>query len=483
MLMQSAALILALIKANVPVDCGVGLFDLQRDVLQSEDPFKALVCGRRGGKTTMDSNLLLDAAERNPVTGPDESITAYVGPTKNQAKRLMWGRLQTVAHRLKIQVETNATDLIVTHRNGAQMWIMGADDNRDIDRLRGFAYRRVVIDEAQAVGADFDELVDDVLEPALADYNGDLILTGTPNASCVGYFHDATNGLLTDEDGNDQWKTWSWTVLDNPMFPIWRGLDNWREIASNWLAEKRRKKGWSEDHPTYQREWLGRWVRDVDALVYHYDPTRNGWDGTLPTGRDWRYVLGVDLGQRDAFAMVLWAFADDTPDLYCVREFKRSGLSVSDWARLIGEWKDAYKPRAIVADQGGLGKAIVEDLNTRYGLGIEPAEKKQKYAAIEGLNSDMGSARVFIPPRSELARQMGTVQWDDKRKQEDPRYPNDVTDAALYGYREALHWAWKPEEHLPPAGTEGHAKIIEERLKAERLKEQRKQARKRWGRR
>ena len=110
------------------------------------------LCGRRAGKTTVDARIFLDALERYPVTGPgDEFISAlYVAPTRGQAKRLMWGRLQALAKYFRVDLKFNSTDLIVTHPNGAQGWILGSDDDRDMDRMRGFAFRDVTLDEVQA---------------------------------------------------------------------------------------------------------------------------------------------------------------------------------------------------------------------------------------------------------------------------------------------------------------------------------------------
>lgn len=465
---------------HVP-DVTAGLFDLQREVVSASVKRKALVCGRRGGKTTMDARLDLQSALLNPPHGEDESITAYVAPTKGQAKRLMWGRLATVSAQLGVALSMNSSDLIARTAAGAQIWLMGADDPRDIERLRGFAYRRVIIDEAQALTIDFEELIEDVLDPALADYDGDMILTGTPNASCVGYFHDATTGALQDDLGDPMWRTWSWTLLDNPCFPRWRGREDWRARAAEFMETKRRVNGWAEDHPTYQREWLGRWVRDDGALVYQYSPTRNDWDGVLPEGHKWHHVLGVDLGQRDAFALVCWAYSRTLPDLFCAESWKAGGLSINDWARFIDDWQRRYKPAVTVADMGGLGKAIVEDINARYGLGIVAAEKTAKLAAIESFNSDLLSAWTHIPRHGPYARELSTIQWAETRAgidrtKEDPRYPNDLADAGLYGYRAARSYTWKPEEHQPPAGTEGHAAAIAERLRKQRIEEQRKAA-------
>jgi hypothetical protein len=438
------------------------------------------VCGRRGGKTTLDGRLEAKALQDNPAEGEDESISLFVGPTKNQAKRLMWGRLQTIAKNYRIPIEWNNGDLIGRHANGAQFWIMGADDDRDVDRMRGFAYRRVIIDEAQSVGADFADLIDEVIEPALSDYSGDLVLTGTPNAACVGYFYEAHTGQRPG------WEAWSWTVLDNPMHPQWRKTylagGDWRAQAEAWLDHYRESKGWETDNPTYLREWLGQWSRDEGGLVYQYRPDRDDWTGPLPEGHHWEYVLGIDLGQRDAFSIVTWAFCRDLPDLYCVDVFRKSGLDIGDWAREIKERQLRYQPVVSKADAGALGKAIVDDLNARHHLGLTAADKRQKGAAIQLMNTDFAARRIHVRPKTALTDEWMLLQWDEKRPEmEDQRFQNDASDASLYGYREAYHWCYRPKVVLPGEGTVERAEFEAKRLRELAVREvARQNRRRRW---
>jgi len=443
-----------------------GLFSEQLKIATDKSKYKSMDCGRRGGKTVVDGRLLMQSAQLNPAKGEDESIIPYIAPTKNQAKRLMWGRLKVLAEQQQIPMEFKGTDLIAIHKNGAQIWIMGADDDRDIERLRGFSYRRVIVDEAQSVGADFEDLIDVVLDPALADYNGDLILSGTPGAACTGYFYDACNGLKKG------WKNYSWNILNNPMFPLWRGKDDWRELAKTWLHTYRQNKGWNEDHPTYQREWLGRWVRDEGGLVYKYNPSRDNYASLPGNGEyDWKYVLGVDLGYDDSFAVVVFAFTEDLPDIYEVDSYKVKGKTISDWAKIIRDREEIYGPVAEVADTGALGKAIVKELNQRFGTALKPAEKKDKIGNIGLLNADLIAGRIHVKADSPLAKEWTILQWDEQRKKEDDRFANDCSDAGLYAYREARHWLYEPKEIIPEVGTREYSnwemdKHLEDELRA-----------------
>jgi hypothetical protein len=129
---------------------------------------------------------------------------------------------------------------------------------------------------------------------------------------------------------------------------------------------------------------------------------------------------------------------------------------------------EIYNPISIVADHGGLGKAICMDIRRRYGIPLEPAEKSQKWAAIEQLNSDMHTGRVKIKYGSELQKEMVMLQRDpDRQDKEDSRTANDLCDAALYSYRKAYHYLGNEPNPVLEPYTEQWAK--QEAIRLEKL--------------
>ncbi len=430
---------------------------------------KAAVCSRRAGKTYVNARILVDAAEKNPAEGEDDAIVVYLSLSKSHAKRSVWGKLQSIAGRMGINIRFNNSELIGYHENGCQIWICGADDQRDIERLRGFAFRLVIVDEAQLLGAYLDELIDEVLEPALGDFDGTLLLTGTPHPACVGLFHD----VCTGQKGG--WETFHWTLEENPYYPRWRRRPDWREAVQEYLQEVLQRKGWQPDHPVFLREYKGLWVRDHQSLVYAYEPERNDYDAELPRSPmgsyAWRYVVGVDLGTVDWFAIVVWAWCPELPYLYEVETIKTRGETISDWAYRISAVREQYQPLAIVADAGALGAAIVKEFQERFGLPVEAAEKTEKAAAIAAMNSDLLAGHVKVRKGGPLSRTYSVLQWsDDLRQKEDPRIPNDDSDAALYAYRRSRHYWHRHTEREPAPGTPEHGELVARRMRAQRMK-------------
>jgi len=450
-----------------------GLHDNQKAVFISPAKRKAVVTGRRAGKTTLDARLLLQSIEKTMELEEDEARIAYCSVTRGYAKRLMWGRLQLVAKAQNIELEYNNTEQIAKAANGNEIWIMGLHDSRDIERLRGFSYLRVIIDECQGLYIDFTELVDEIIEPALADFDGDLIVSGTPNAACSGFFYEASNGHIPG------WETFNWTVLDNPFFPRWRKADDWHKYAVDWLDSMRKSKGWDLDNPVYQREWLGKWIKDEGGLVYKYNSSKNGYIGEAPKGLN--HVIGVDLGYDDAFSLVVWGFMPEvSPEVWQVDEYVKSGITISDWARVIKQFQHQYQPYATVADTGGLGKAIIKEMQIRHGMSIQAAEKTDKKDFIELWNSDAVAGLIHVIKGSRYERELELIQWDEDRKREDPRFPNDVADSGLYGFREAKHWLHVPRATIPSINSPDFADYEAKKMFINRVKGLKKRKKRRF---
>ena len=202
-------------------------------------------------------------------------------------------------------------------------------------------------------------------------------------------------------------------------------------------------------NPVYLREWKGQWIRSEDSLVYKYSEEKNFYNEVPYHEYDFDFVLGVDLGFEDATGFVIGAYSPDLPFFYVVESFKQSKLLPSEIAQKIHEYNDIYNFTSIVADTGGLGKSIVEEMRQRWGLAIRPAEKRNKAAYIELMNSDLAAGNILVDGMSDLVDEWRLLQWDEDRRKEDGRFDNHLSDACLYAWRESRHFTHE-EEILPP---------------------------------
>ena len=426
--------------------------------------FKVAICGRRAGKTSLAYRGLLQGMCSHPNT-----IQAYIGVTRESAKRLAWNPLRRLAKQHGLPIQFNKVELIAYHANGSELWILGADKEEDMDKMRGAAYKRVVIDEAASYRAFIERMVNEVIEPALGDHRGDLWLMGTPGRTAAGYFYDAS----TKAPGFEKFAVHKWTVMDNPYF-----LE-----PEEWLTDLRERNGWGLEHPTYQREYLGEWCRDDSALVYKYENEKNLAEDLPDTPDTYTYVLAMDFGVVDPTAFVILAYHPHDPCVYVVESYKKADLGPTDVSEHIRLLQDRYarltdrEPitafETIVGDTGGMGKAYAKELQSRHGIYVKPAQKREKLAYIDHMNGDMIAERIKVVGRTneELIREWQTLPWllKDGRKQEkydERKYDDHLADACLYGWRDCRGFQSTSQEKPPsensPEFWENWAKEEEE---------------------
>ncbi len=412
-----------------------------RQVAFKRDPAKrkAALCGRRAGKTSCLADLAHEAAARSP-----SSWVPYVTLTRDTARRNFWPVLRKLDRDLDLGYKFNDHTLHAVHPNGATIFCVGTADQHSIEVLRGaaFGFPRAILDEVQSMRAYVEPLIEDVLDPATLDQDGDIILAGTPGPIAAGYFHDVTDGPKAGG-----WSVHRWTVLDNPYLPH----------AAAWLDKKRVRNRWDDRHPTYMREWLGKWVRDSDALMYKYDAFRNNVDVLPRTDAETQWVLGIDLGYGDSTAFVVLACRPKHGETYVVEVQKETGLIPSAVAVRVEQLMARYPFERIVADSGGAGIGYVVEMRERYGLPIEPASKPKhkKPGDVAMINGELrsGTLRFVRGACDELIDEIKILQWNEKKTDADDRYENHAADALLYGWRACRPWMYEAEEELPPPGS------------------------------
>lgn len=425
------------------------LFAQQRAFVRDGARFKAALCGRRAGKTECIVAWLLDAARKRAG-----AIVPYIALSQKNARRIIWPTLHRVCRVHGVNADFNEQTLECRLPNGSRVWVTGCDNKSQCEDFRGNPYPRVAIDEAGSFPEWLEYLVDDVLTPALMDYRGELAMIGSPGLTPLGFFYDVT-------EGDQAWATHRWTCLDNPHVP---GAEELRDLKT--------RKRWDDNHPTYVREWLGRWVRDESALVYPFDPLKNL--GELPSGEGKVVrVLSVDLGyDPDPCAFVVGASRMGDPTWYGEKAWRRHKYIIPKIAAEIEQalynGRQEGKPiDRIVVDEGGLGKGIAETLRQSFGIACDAAEKREKQGAIHNFRGAMlaGTAKVAPIACQQLREEWMVCAWNDTRDDHDERCVDDLCDSALYNYR-AHNLYYAPEENPPKPGT----KEEREQYKAMRLR-------------
>jgi len=293
-------------------------------------------------------------------------------------------------------------------------------------------------------------LIDEILHYALMDYEGSVVLTGTPNATCAGFFYEASNNMRPG------WSTHGWTMHSNTglvsrikeSVEELGGFDIW---VKRELEDMREKRGWTLTHPGYLREALGKWVRDSNDSVFAIDRDSCLVDGVTPNVR-WMYVLGIDVGYNDPCAFVVLAHSAAVGECRVVESYSVEGMIPSRVAAEIKALQEKYPITDIVMDSGGIGKGYLEECNESFGLNVQPAKKTDRLAHIEFVNGDLLAGCVkFDKSCRSLVEQMEILPWNPRKKEKGEYefasgYLDHEVDAFLYGYRRCRHHGYFPLE-------------------------------------
>jgi hypothetical protein len=395
----------------------------QRDAYEDDARRISILVGRGGGKTSV-----LIARALRKMTRKRNAFVAFVATSRPWAKRLIWLALKNTIEKLGMRDEFDFSEVELTctcKRTGGRYMLFGADDTKEIDKLRGTPFDEVQIDEAASFDLELLEyLIDEAVGPRLGERDGCIVLSGTPGHILRGIFHDVSRPGTTNDDGSPKhrpyaerrepafagWLGWSshhWNMLYVLALPNAR--TDYIALVKNWEDALRTKKerGWTDANPKWRREYLGIWTANNTTTMYAYSARREGEDSELlnrwmPYGdkkleglpmleaavealtelrpelapERWLFGYGLDLGARDPFALNILALHPD--DLqrcyYHVFSFERRRMYARAIAELLvgQEYVERILRREKLPEPGGLfgvtgwPVAIVADL---AGLG------------------------------------------------------------------------------------------------------------------
>lgn len=444
------------------------LFPEQRAFVADESRRIACDTARRGGKTNGLAAKLVISALRHPGANV---ISTYTHITRLKAKHQIWGPLKALCRRFGLRARPNESELRLTFPNGHAIQLFGADKQQEVEKQRGDKLALACIDEASTFDDWLNYFIDEIVEPATMDLDGQIVLAGTPANHCSGLLFDAVHGI----NGQQGWAHHQWTALENPHI----------KDAAGFMRRLLEKRGWAPDHPTFLREYKGRWVRTLDAVIYPYDEDLNAL-AALPDYR-WRKVLGIDLGANEKkphTAFVIWFSHPEHQHAYMMHAHKTTAMTPSELAEEYRELEGTFgRFDYCVMDMGALGKAIAKEITKRHAIAIEPAEKKEKKDAILLMQDDLrrGLIQVDAEECEDWISEANRLQWDpEKPDKEDERFPNHACDAALYGWRKCLHWLSREEDPEPEIESEAWFRREARRMEEAALKRAEERADKEW---
>jgi hypothetical protein len=161
--------------------------------------WKFVVAHRRAGKSVAAINEMIKRALENTRTEPPPRY-AYVGPSFDQTKDLIWGYLKQFAGAIP-GVKFLEGDLMCVLPNGASIRLYGGA--AAYERMRGLYFDGIMLDEFPLLNP---SVFSTVVRPCLADYRGWAIISGTSNG-------DDHFAALRNKNINNP----NWEIFDIPV--------------------------------------------------------------------------------------------------------------------------------------------------------------------------------------------------------------------------------------------------------------------------
>jgi len=235
----------------------------QKEIYESPARFKVVAAGRRFGKSYLAAMLMLmygSQTEHVGLSGKVYDVSMkpiyYVGPTFEQAKRIMWDLIQSLGGPMITKTHENSAT--ITLINGRKIIIKGADDPNS---LRGLGYHFVVMDEYAFMKP---EVWSKIVRPALTDVEGHALFIGTPEGE--NHFFDLFVEARTT--GLPMWQAWQFTTLDNPTLDRGEVLQAKNQLSSVEFAQEYEANFATAQGSVFNSKWWN--ISDVEPLEGDY---------------------------------------------------------------------------------------------------------------------------------------------------------------------------------------------------------------------
>lgn len=391
--------------------------------------------GRRTGKTYQSVAWLLEEQAHRP-----RQSAIFAALTTDHAVRIAWDAIEEINRRLRLGgVYTASPSPVWTFPNGYKLYLVGLKDLRQANHLRGIPkIWRIVVDEAgQIPDALLEYAVRNVIQPALADTDGELWLTGTPSDTGIGFYEDQM--AYCEARGSHTCHT----MADNPHLA---------KPGAELIAEMLRENyGGDASNPTFRREILGHRIRDVGVLVYQLPPSLDDWYEPTPLLFPGSYVtMGIDIGWNDGVGFSVVQARTPQPGAHVRYVYREAEMTLPRIAAVAERLRVEHQVSEIFVDTaGGGGRTLMETLAAQYGLPAQPADKRNRRMRIEQLRSmlDSRTLRGTLGTTGQLLDEFRGIPWNEDHDDHRDGYVDETVDAtqyALQGSGFSFSTRWEP---------------------------------------
>lgn len=336
---------------------------------QSPKRWKLAVCHRRAGKTVALANTLIAAALENPRTSPPPRY-AYIGPSFDQAKDLVWGYLKQYTVGVA-GVRHLEGELTCVFPGGATIRLYGGA--LAYERMRGIYLDGCVLDEYPLLSP---QAFTSVVRPALGDYRGFAIVSGTSN-------------------GDDHFHQLYLRALDDPLWDVFDiKISDTGDAALNPDEVEAMRADMSPDE--FAREMLNSFDAPVEGA--YYTEAINALQlqqrvTKVPPDLNTSVITAWDLGIRHL--QCIWLFQLAGREIHWIDYIEGRGKSLSHYTQLLAlkakaggfTYRAHLLPHDVEVRELATGRSRRQELTD---LLAEPVIKVPNHSTEDGITATRG---------------------------------------------------------------------------------------------
>lgn len=384
------------------------LHPAQANIDRNFKRFTIVRAGRKFGKTTYARKKALE------WLGKPNSCVWFLAPTYKQGKLIAWADFKRMIPQEALKRKPNDTDLTFTLKNGAELYVMGTDEE---DSLRGPQPTGVIFEEAAQHKR---EVWHEVIRPNLVPHKAPALFISTPKG--FNWFKDLEDTARQSiAQGHDDWAVFHKTIYDNPLLDITE------------IEQARRE---CDNDAVWRQEYMAEYESSVGRVFNAFSDARHMAD--VPHLPGIPVYRANDWGQRDDTAC-LWGQVQGR-HLRVYREHLENGLPPSSQAQIIkNKTTDVEKIEANIIGHD----AVKQDMNMTgltvmwqfANAGITPIRpsSKDKKASRGMLQQLIHEDRLKIDKSCvKLRKQLLGYEWKDTIMEKTADGNDDAVDALHY---------------------------------------------------
>lgn len=426
------------------------------------------LAGRGAGKS-----FGMAAKYHRPSAAHPGCSSVFVTISSERSRDILLPAIWKLNETYKLGITERRKDNSLVWPNGYRVLLRGCKDRTEANKRRGTPWVVAGWDECDAINSALLEYdIHDCVEPRLMDYRGTWFAAGTPGAVPHGYWHKLSSG------DDPTYPLYQWDSRTNPHINALQFFINTLQRMQGVPDRKLWPKGveslagiianpahWHLLPARFVREYLGRWVLDLKALIYRIAPSNTYT--TFPITPDY-WTIGVDLGAHseenphlDHAAYTVAASHSTLPYVWIPESRSMSDITVDSLAAQLCQLLERYPEASVHLDSASAGK-VIENSFKRMGIPIQAADKGHKLRRIQLIQGAIANRnlQLHITGTMDLRHESTVLVWDETRRTHSEKCKDDNWDSAHYAVIPHLG-DYRPE-HMPPTPGSKEALAAEE---------------------